>query len=66
MVVLYKNDLAETPSQNVEGCHYYTIQCVHGVAPIKRWIGKEAISRTSLQVPSLIIELTRYMNSVDR
>ena len=62
VVVFYTNDLAETPRQDVEGSSEFTLKCVHGLAPLQRWIGNEAMTRTTLQVLCSIVAYNLFMN----
>lgn len=56
VIIFYKNDLGETPRKYVEGYNDFTIRCVDGLVPLQRGIGNEEISRTTLEVPSCIVE----------
>ena len=66
VVIFYTNDLTETPRQDVEGSSELTLKCVHDLTPLQRWIGNEAMTRTTLQVPCSIVAYNLFINSVDR
>lgn len=42
------------------------VDCVHGLAPMKRWLGDEVAMRTTLMAPAVVVAYNKYMNSVDR
>jgi Transposase IS4 len=66
IVIFYSNDLASTPTVPIQGSTDEAIACVHGLAPMKLWLGHEVQNCTTLQVPSVIVAYNIFMNSVDR
>ena len=66
VVVFYTNDLASTPIELINSPNDTSIACVRGLAPLKRWIGNEAMHRTVLMVPVPIVAYNIFMNGVDR
>ena len=67
VVVFYSNDLADTPREIISGVENdHTVECVHGLSKIKRWLGKEVFHRTILRVPAIVVAYNIFMNSVDR
>lgn len=65
-VVFYSNDLASTPTSPIQEPDDHAIHCVHGLAPLERWFGEEALHRTTVFVPAVIVAYNLFMNSVDR
>lgn len=43
VVLMYKNDLADTPRMVLDGKSDNTVRCVHGLDNLERWLGTEAI-----------------------
>jgi hypothetical protein len=66
IVVFYTNDLASTPIELINSPNNTSIECVKGLAPLKRWIGNESMHRTVLMVPAPIVAYNIFMNGVDR
>ncbi len=66
VVTFYTNDLADTPTSPIQEQNEETVRCVHGLAPMKRWMGNETFHRTELQVPAIIVAYNLFMNAVDR
>ncbi|HEY9301516.1 MAG TPA: hypothetical protein VIQ31_35160, partial [Phormidium sp.] len=67
IVLFYSNDLASTPCEPVlDGNDPRAIDAVHGLAEIKRWLGMECMTRSSLHVPAVVVAYNLYMNAVDR
>ena len=67
IVVFYCNDLAFTPKKLISGASDLdAIDCVHGLAELKRWSGQETFHRTRYNVPAIIVAYNMFMNSVDR
>jgi hypothetical protein len=66
-VIIYTNDLASTPSKDIlDSASQEAIDAVHGLAPIRRWCGTEASTRTTFNVPAPIKAYNLFMNRVDR
>ena len=67
VVVFYTTDLAATPTRPlIDGTDAEAIMCVNGLAALGRWTGNESMSRTTFQVPAIIVAYNTFMNSVDR
>ena len=67
LVVLYTNDLRFTPSKPVLSMMSEEAQrCVNGMAICRRWVGKESMHRTELEVPAPFVAYNIFMNGVDR
>lgn len=64
-VVFYTSDLAETPRRDDEGSSDFKIRCVHLIGTLKRFIGNETMTRTTLLVTSFTVAYKLFMNSVD-
>lgn len=65
IVVLYNNDLAETPRKDFKGVSD-SLKFLNGPAPLKRCIGTESTNITTFEVPCCIVAYNLFMNSVDR
>jgi hypothetical protein len=66
-VSFFSNDMKFTPPERIMvGSDKVAIKCVRGLAPLKRWLGKERIMRTPIYAPVMVVAYNMFMNSVDR
>lgn len=67
IVAFYKNNLADTPIARVhQPDDAHAVMCVHGLVPLLRWTGSEALNRTKVYAPAVIVAYNLFMNGVDR
>lgn len=64
-VVFYTNNLADTPRVRMEGQSSHALRYVHGLPPIRRWLGNETFNRIVLIFPSIFVCYNVFMNGVD-
>jgi len=66
-VLFFTNDLLFTPHEKyMAWTDPQAVECVQGLAPLKRWIGDETAMRTTIMAPAIVVAYNMYMNSVDR
>ena len=67
-ITCYCNDVTGKPGSRVVDPKddETIIYCVHGLAPLHRWIGIESMYRTTFLVPALVVVYNIFMNGVDR
>lgn len=65
-VVFYTKYIADTPYQDVEGIFDYILKFLHGLSPLKIWIGTEYMNRATFEVPCCIVAYSIFMNFVYR
>ena len=66
VVTFYTNDLASTPTKQLQFKNKESVMCVRGLAPMERWLGNESMHRTVVQVPAIIVAYNIFMNGVDK
>ena len=66
LVMFYTNDLSKTPSTNILYSNSpEAVECVQGLAALRRWTGDKNLHWKVYQVPAPIIVYNLYMNAVD-
>jgi len=66
-VTFFTNDLTGTPSALLlSGESAEAKRLVRGMLPVRRWVGDENLSRSTVNVPSIVAAYNSFMNSVDR
>jgi len=66
-VCFFTNNLLQTPQDKYMSCKdVRAVRCVHGLAPLKRWIGDKSLMPTTLMAPAIVVAYNRYMNLVNR
>ena len=66
-VIIHTNDLKYTMTTTfMYSNDQRTIDCVHGLVPLKRWEKKRSMFRSELKAPAIFVAYNVFMNGVDR
>lgn len=66
IVSFYCNELVGTPKLNMRREAPHPIRCLHGMVKTRRWKEEESMNATIVEISSIIMAYSWFMNGVDR